>query len=257
MAHYLNEKSAQAPFASSAPMPTSPDTLLLDAWRRAEAATYVPKPILEVAPPPPDHQPLPPPTYSAVDRVMTDAVRVQITRAEARADAQSALAYEARSNLTSVQAELESERDANARLREELVRLRTKHQEETYKNTSLRRALKDAQEEASTMRKQRDHWHEGCERAVVGRDAAVRAAVALRELLRDAPGYTNGAAVELLRAQLAAAQQMQLQQMRTAVAVKQQSSPGSPPTAPVEAALAARLEALERQMQSLSPGGPP
>ena len=175
MAHYLNEK-AQAPFASSAPMPTSPDTLLLDAWRRAEAATYVPKPILEVAPPPPDHQPLPPPTYSAVDRVMTDAVRVQITRAEARADAQSALAYEARSNLTSVQAELESERDANARLREELVRLRTKHQEETHKNTSLRRALKDAQEEASTMRKQRDHWHEGCERAVVGRDAAVRAA---------------------------------------------------------------------------------
>ena len=91
--------------------PPSPDQLLLDAWRRAEAASSS---IYSALPPPPQTTE---PVFGAVDRVLSDALRVKMSRAEARADAQASLAQEQRHRTSQVESELDEERSSSARLR--------------------------------------------------------------------------------------------------------------------------------------------
>ena len=201
--------------------PTSPEAALLDAaWRRVEASRLT-------AP----MQPFVSPTSlsPAVDRVLTDALKVQVSRAEARADAQSTIVSEQRSRYSQLYADLEAERDVTAKLREEIVRLRTRQHDEEYKNSGWQRQLKEAQAEASTLRKERDHWQEMAQNALMARDTALRAAVALREMLRDAPGYTEDAAMALHRTQvLELSSQLRTQSPRPAAIGLDEEAPTLP-----------------------------
>lgn len=211
--------------------PPSPDAVLLDAWRRAEAG------IASLAPPSPA------PAMPAVDRVLTDALKVEAARAEAKAKAQQALASEQRQRTAQVEAELAAERDSNARLREELLKIKARAQASEAKGTALARALREAQAEAAALKKHRDYWQDSYARAMEARDTAVRAAVALNETLRDAPGYADGASAALLRAQLLAANdRLQAVGVRgTQLAADEAASP-----------LAQRIDALEREVHNLS-----
>lgn len=178
-------------------LPGSPDSLLLEAWRRAEATSRR----LEAATPAPPTRP-PVSASPAVDRVLTDALHVQISRAEARADTQSRFLGEQRVRTAQLEAELEAERDASARLREEIVRFKARQHEDSHQSMLLTRALKEAQADAAALRKERDHWYQSTQQALLARDAAVHTALGVREMLVDTPGYLDGAAAALLRAQV-------------------------------------------------------
>ena len=216
---------------------SSPDSLLLDAWRRAEAtaATFAPAaPVPEWTPAQGGAIPF---SLAAVDRVLRDHAQVQLSRAEARAEAASAVSVDARSRTAELDEQLECEREANARLREENIRLKAKLREEAHKGAALSRALREAHASASTLRNERDHWQDGYTRATEARDTAVRACLALREMLRDAPGYEDGAAATLLRAQLLAANE-QLHAHGVAAPERHSDADG----------LAMRVTALEREV---------
>ena len=230
------ERRGSSPVIS--PQPLSPDSLLLDAWRRAEATSA------SFAPAQPQGggaqgraAPMPF-SLAAVDRVLRDHEQVQLARAEGRATAASAISIDARERTSQLDEQLESEREANARLREENIRLNAKVREEAHKGERLGRSLKEAQAAASTLRNERDHWQDGYQRATEARDTAVRACLQLREMLRDAPGYEDGAAAQLLRAQLLAANE----QLHTRSSL-------SPDRGLSDAdGLALRVEALEREV---------
>ena len=246
-------KADDAPHSSMPP--SSPDAQLLDAWRRSEAAT--PRAV-DRSPPsnsPPDglpdgHYPAMP----ATDRVLREAFQVQLARAEKRANAQTVIAREARERTAQAEVEMEVERDAAARLREDLERMRARQHDEATRIATLTRSLRDAQAETDSLRKQRDHWRDGCQRAMVARDSAVRAAVALRELLRDTPGYEERAAAAIMRAQLLDAERELLGE----------SPAPPPPPLPIfqqqltrleqnhADSLALRIDAIEGEMQRLA-----
>lgn len=221
--------------------PPSPDSLLLDAWRRAEQAQSTIS--SAVAPPPP-----PQPVFGAVDRVLADALKVQAARAEARADAQAAITHEQRQRTISVEAELEAERSVSARLREELLRLKSRHHATESKAEALTRALRDAQAEVEALLQQNEYWHNACARAVEARDTAVRAAIAGVTLNELAFSDDDGGATALLRAQLRAENNLRLQ----AAGLRVDSEPEGEASP-----LAKRVQALEQVVQSLNVAASP
>ena len=140
----------------------------------------------------------------ASDRVVTEHYSQLATRAQESARANWETAQEQTKLRLEAEAELELEREANKKLRDELVRLKVRLRDEQRVASQLSHKVKDLQAEVERTTKERDHWHSGCQRAVTARDAAVGAAVALRNALRDAPGHENGETATLLRAQLIA-----------------------------------------------------
>ena len=140
----------------------------------------------------------------AVDRVVSEHYSQLASSAQDKARQHWETAQEQTKLRLEAEAELEMERDANKKLRDELVRIKQRHREEQRAASQLLHKVKDLQSEVERLTKERDHWHHGCQRAATARDAAVGAACALRDALRDAPGHESGETAALLRAQLIA-----------------------------------------------------
>ena len=140
----------------------------------------------------------------AVDRVLAEHLRHQASAAQEKARQHWETSQEQTKARLEVEAELELQREENKRLKDEVRRLKERHHEEQRRGIASANKLKDIEAERDQLSKQRDHWHNGCARALTARDAAVGAAVALRDALRDAPGHESGETAALLRAQLIA-----------------------------------------------------
>ena len=130
------------------------------------------------------------------DRVILDHLRAQA----AAADNNAKRYYEQSLEDTKAKAATaEALAEANAEiksLRAEVERYKEQARLQQKQNVNVTRKSVDLEAEVSVLRKSRDHWQAGCQRALAEREAAVTTALSLRDAMRHKPGAASPAGGE-------------------------------------------------------------
>ena len=127
------------------------------------------------------------------DRVILDHLRAQAAAADNNAKRYYEQSLEDTKAKTATAEALAAANADIKSLRAEVERYKEQARLQQKQNVSVTRKSVDLEAEVSVLRKSRDHWQAGCQRALAEREAAVTTALSLRDAMRHKPGAASPA----------------------------------------------------------------